>query len=284
MSSVVTNRFIHCHNALIKERKVRSSRQFALSLDYLPQSLSEILKGRRDVTIEVLRKAVALYSINPNYIFGGSGAMFTYEEVNQQKEGGQIVTIVTDSNDEERIVYVPVSAQAGYGGQLHDPIYFKELPTFCLPDFRFKSGTHRCFDISGDSMEPTLYTGDKVVCSFLEKENWEVSVKDNFVYVIVTKGDVLVKRIGNKIKESGVVELFSDNSFYKPYPVNITDVLEIWFVKVKISPFMPSPTNMRNALHEEVDNMNSTIADQSVLIKNLNGTIEKLLKQNRARI
>ncbi len=282
MSSVVTNRFIHCHNALIKERKVRSSRQFALSLDYLPQSLSEILKGRRDVTIEVLRKSVALYKINPNYIFGGSGAMFSYEEVH--KDSGQIVTVVTDNQDEERIVHVPVSAQAGYGGQLHDPIFFKELPTFSLPDFRFKSGTHRCFDIAGDSMEPTLYTGDKIVCSFLDKENWEVSIKDNFVYVVVTKGDVLVKRLVNKIKDSKVIELFSDNSFYQPYPVNISDVLELWFVKVKISPFMPSPSNVRNALHEEVDNMNATIADQSVLIKNLNGTIEKLLKQNRARI
>ena len=103
MSSVVTNRFIHCHNALLKDRKVRSSRQFALSLDYLPQSLSEILKGRRDVTIEVLRKAVATYKINPNYIFGGSGAMFTYEEV-QKEGGGQIVTVVTDNHDEENFV------------------------------------------------------------------------------------------------------------------------------------------------------------------------------------
>lgn len=283
MSSVVTNRFIHCHNALLKERKVRSSRQFALSLDYLPQSLSEILKGRRDVTIEVLRKAIALYKINPNYIFGGSGAMFVYDEV--PKDGkGQIVTVVTDNHDEERIVHVPVSAQAGYGGQLHDPIYFKELPTFSLPDFKFKTGTHRCFDITGDSMEPTLYSGDKVVCSFLEKDNWEVSVKDNFVYVVVTKGDVLIKRVINKIKDAKVIELFSDNNFFQPYPVNISDVLELWYVKVKISPFMPSPSNMRNGLHEEVDNLKATLGDQSMLIKNLNQTIEKLLKQNRARI
>ena len=31
-----------------EEKRIKSSRQFALSLDYLPQSLSEILKGRRD--------------------------------------------------------------------------------------------------------------------------------------------------------------------------------------------------------------------------------------------
>ncbi|MFT5385521.1 MAG: hypothetical protein ACI81W_002929, partial [Saprospiraceae bacterium] len=67
--SIVTQRFIKCHNHLKEEGTVRSSRQFALSLDYLPQSLSEILKGRRDVTIELLRKAVEKYKINPVYIY-----------------------------------------------------------------------------------------------------------------------------------------------------------------------------------------------------------------------
>jgi len=56
--NIVTERFIKCHNLLKEENRIRSSRQFALSLDYLPQSLSEILRGRRDVTIELLRKAV----------------------------------------------------------------------------------------------------------------------------------------------------------------------------------------------------------------------------------
>lgn len=280
MSSVVTQRFIQCHDALLQSKQVRSSRQFAMSLDYLPQSLSEILKGRRDATIELLRKAILTYKINPKYIFTGEGNLFTTDE----ELGSKIITIVTNNEDEERIIHVPISAQAGYGDNISDPIFFKDLDTFSLPGYRFKSGTHRCFDVSGDSMEPTLYSGDKIVCSFIEQENWECTVKDDFVYIIVTNGDVLVKRVRNKIKDSKVLELFSDNSFYKPYPVSIEDVKEIWYVKVKISPFLPSPSNVRNGLHTEVDNMNATIAEQSVLIKNLNQTIEKLLKQNRARI
>ena len=56
MNSIVTERFIKCHDKLLANNQVRSSRQFAISLDYLPQSLSEIVKGRRDVTIELLRK------------------------------------------------------------------------------------------------------------------------------------------------------------------------------------------------------------------------------------
>ena len=68
LNSIVTQRFIKCHNKLREENRIRSSRQFALSLEYLPQSLSEILKGRRDVTIELLRKAVEKYKIKRSAI------------------------------------------------------------------------------------------------------------------------------------------------------------------------------------------------------------------------
>ena len=77
MPSVVTERFIKCHDYLKEQKLVKSSRQFALSLDYLPQSLSEILKRRRDVTIELLRQAIATYKLNPLFLFTGEGPMFT---------------------------------------------------------------------------------------------------------------------------------------------------------------------------------------------------------------
>lgn len=76
MKNVVTRRFVACHNYLKKEKKIKSSRQFALSLDYLPQSLSEILKGRRDVTIEILRKGVEIYGMNPHFLLTGEGSLF----------------------------------------------------------------------------------------------------------------------------------------------------------------------------------------------------------------
>ncbi|MCB0641957.1 MAG: peptidase S24, partial [Phaeodactylibacter sp.] len=192
MSNIVTQRFIKCHDKLKETAQVRSSRQFAMELDYLPQSLSEILKGRRDVTIELLRKAVERFKVNPVYIYTGEGPMFMTEA---DQNSFRLLTIVTNNQDDERIVHVPVPAQAGYAGELMDPTFIEELPTFSLPDYKYQVGTHRSFDVAGDSMEPTLFEGDKVICSFLEPNLWESSLKDNFVYVIVTRGDVLVKRI-----------------------------------------------------------------------------------------
>lgn len=281
MNSVVTQRFINCHNKLLTDNIVRSSRQFALSIDYLPQSLGEILKGRRDVTIEVLRKSIALYNLHPVYIFTGNGAMIDTENTDLKDN---VPVVVLDKKESERIVHVPIAAQAGYGGQLHETHFFEELPTFTLPDMRFSKGTFRCFDVAGDSMEPTLFQGDKIVCSYIDPESFVHAIKDNFVYVIVTEGDVLVKRVVNKIRDTGCIELFSDNTYYDPYPLNIKEVKEIWYVKVKISPFMPSPSNSRNSFLEELDIMKKTMESQSTVIGNLNLTIEKMLKQQRARM
>ena len=153
MNSIVTQRFVKCIKQLKKTGVVRSMRQFALSVDYLPQSLSEILKERRDVTIELLRKSVELYKINPIYIYTGKGPLFMSEEDHKNL---RVLTIVTNSQNDERIVHVPVPAQAGYASEISNPIFIQDLPSFTLPDYKYKVGTHRSFDVSGDSMEPDL--------------------------------------------------------------------------------------------------------------------------------
>lgn len=276
MNSVVTQRFIKCHDKLREENRVRSSRQFAISLEYLPQSLSEILKGRRDVTIELLRKAVETYKINPVYIYTGDGPMFMSEE---DHKSFRVLTIVTNVQDDERIVHVPIPAQAGYAGELGDPTFIQDLPAFSLPDYKYKVGTHRSFDVSGDSMETTLFEGDKVICSYLEPTLWESSLKNNYVYVIVTRGDVVVKRVTNYIRERKEIELISDNDFYESYSIPLGDIREIWYVRAKISPFLPSPQNIKTYLKGEVQELKTIINSQSQLIQNLNSTIEKLLTQ-----
>lgn len=277
-NNIITQRFIQCHDKLRDENRVRSSRQFALSLDYLPQSLSEILKGRRDVTIELLRKAVDVYKINPVYIYTGEGPMFMTEE---DHKSFRVLTIVTNASDDERIVHVPVPAHAGYASELTDPTFIQDLPTFSLPDYKYKVGTHRSFDVAGDSMEPTLFEGDKVICSYLEPTLWETSIKDNYVYVVVTRGDVLVKRLTNKIKADKQLTLISDNAYYEPFDISIGDVREIWYVRAKISPFLPSPQNIQNMLMEEVKELRNTIKEQSRLISNLNANFERNWNQNK---
>lgn len=270
MNNIVTQRFIKCHDKLRDDNRVRSSRQFAINLDYLPQSLSEILKGRRDVTIDLIRKAVDLYKINPTYLFTGEGPMFMSEE-NQQDF--RVLTIVTNSHEEERIVHVPVPAQAGYANDIGNPTFIQELPTFTLPDFKYKTGTHRCFDVAGDSMEPSLFDGEKVVCSYVEPTLWESNIKDNHVYVIVTRGDIVVKRVVNKLRDEKFLELHSDNVFYDRYKMNVGEIREVWQVRTKISPFSPALQKDNNYLYEELNELKQVVQEQSRLIQEMSKRI-----------
>ncbi|RME96629.1 MAG: LexA family transcriptional regulator [Bacteroidetes bacterium] len=274
MSNIVTQRFIKCHNQLKSDGVVRSSRQFALSLNYLPQSLSEILKGRRDVTIELLRQAILKYKLNPVYIFTGDGPMFMTEEENNEY---RTLVVVTNKTEEEQIIHVPLPAQVGYAAELSNPSFIEDLPTFSLPDYKYRVGTHRSFDVEGDSMEPTLFEGDKVVCSYLEPTLWETGIKNNYVYVVVTKANVLVRRVINGIKEQNQIELRADNAFYDPMVLRFSDIREIWYVRARISPFLPSPENIEHFVRDEVQELRKALLQQSRLIENLSSTMNQVV-------
>ena len=277
MCNIVTERYIHCIEKLKERNEIKSLRQFAISVDYHPQNMNDIMKGKRDVTIDLLKNTIEVYQINPSYIFSGIGSPFNEDGIEQQPS-------VKNHISTERILHVPVSAYAGYTEQFHDEVFLDDLVSFSLPDYKFQHGTYRCFDIAGDSMEPSLFAGDKVVCSQVDNNNLYSSVRNNLVYVVVLDRSVVIKRVINKIRESGKFTLISDNNFYEPFDVSVNEVREIWHVEVKISPYLPSPNNIRNAFHEEMDGMKKIIDHQSRSIQTLNQTVEKLLKQHRALV
>lgn len=282
-NSIVTQRFIKCLHKLRETKTVKSSRQFAMELDYLPQSLSEILNGRRDVTIEVVRKAVEIYRLNPVFLFSGEGDMFlnnSPEPADAPAKELRVLTVVTDANDDERIVHVPIPAYAGYVNGYDKPVVLKSMPSFTLPDYKYKVGTHRCFDVAGDAMEPTLFEGDKIVCNYLEPMLWETAIKDSYVYVVVTKDDILVRRVVNNINANGTLKLISDNNFYEPQVTPLSNVNEIWYVRAKISPFLPSPQRVQNLFFDEIQQLKDTLREQSKHLGSMSETISKLVRND----
>jgi hypothetical protein len=276
MASIVSTRFVECLQMLLDEGKVRSQRQFALSLGFHPQNLADITKGKRDVPIELLRKAIELYRMNPLYLYAGEGSIFLDQEGNDQF---RVLKVVTDQKEEERIIHVPVPAQAGYTEQMIDEVFLQNLPSYNLPDTAFQAGTFRSFDVSGDSMEPTLREGDKVICSFLDPSYWNTSIRDHHVYVIIGRDSVVVKRVVNNIQKHRHLMLQSDNDFFKTYRVNINDIREVWYVRAVLSTFSHL-SNVGSVQGTSIHHLKETIDEQTALIKHLNSTIEQLLNKN----
>ena len=128
-------------------------------------------------------------------------------------------------------------------------------------------------------MEPTLFEGDKVVCSYIEPSLWETGIKDSYVYIIVTSDDIVTKRVYNQLKNNKLLELHSDNNFYEPYEIPLSIIREIWYVRAKISPFLPSPNRINNLLFDEINSLKEALREQSTNMGNLSETIERLVER-----
>jgi hypothetical protein len=269
MSNPVTKRFIECHDKLKEEKKVASSRQFAFAIDTAPQSLNQILKGKRDVTVLNVMSLVDKFGVNSEYLMAGYGPMFKDEDNRPPK------------TEENKILYLPLEAHAGYCDQFQETISKDDFEYFSVPGYNTLYGEHRCFDVSGDSMEPTLYGRDQIICSRVSSDNAFSSLRDNHVYVVITDGDILVKRVVNNLRRNGTILLKSDNDFYDPKEIPGDEIKEIWMVNLKISRFMSDPANIKNAFHQEIDSLKKTISKQAESLTMMNSSLECLLKKNR---
>lgn len=151
------------------------------------------------------------------------------------KNNMRVLAITVDREDNENIELVPQRASAGYLNGYADPEFIEELPRFRLPMLS-SQGSHRAFEISGDSMLP-LTSGTVIIGRFIE--DWQ-DIKDGTPCIIVSqKEGVVFKRIFNKIKNQAILYLHSDNPSYSPYEIQMEDILEIWEAKAYISTTFP---------------------------------------------
>jgi hypothetical protein len=262
----VTRRFLYGYQLLRQQGTIKSGRQFALSLDYLPQSWNEILQGRRDMPLDLLHKAATAYKINPSFLFSGEGDPFFEENMNEKV---RLRTIVVNEKAQERIVLVPISARGNYPLKYQDTDFIQALPFFTLPEYHNSVGTHRCFEVSGDEMEPCLFDGERVIGSYMHPNLWQNGIRDNHCFVVVTKTQILVRRVLNKLEDSQSLILISDNNYYPPTRVHTDDVREVWLIIQKISPFLHGQAYNEDMVKEQISMLYDQMMEQNRLIKAL---------------
>ena len=260
MTNPITINFQNCVKHLKESGQCSSYKKVAEALSMHPQCLSDILHNKREVTLKILNDAIANFNCNPLYLHHGTGNMFTNEE-----EGHSEAT-----NGYGEITYISVAAQAGYVDQFHDSVFEKDLPTFSIPDRQYGQGAHRCFDIAGDSMEPTLFESDKVICRVIDPTLWFNNIRPNFVYVFATDTGIIIKRVTKVNKEEQTFTLSSDNDFYSPFDIHVSQLKEVSTLISTINPFRPLQNQEKKDMAEEIKLLKETITHQSQLIQQLN--------------
>ena len=235
MNHIVSQRFIECMTLLQEKGIVRSMRQFALSLDTYAQSLNEIIKGRRDVTIQMIQNGVEIYHINPTYLYTGKGRPFL--KISEEDVDLKVLTVFVDEKGGENILHVPAKAAAGYTSNAFAVNASDRMLHYTIPGMDHRFGTYRSFELEGMSMYPTFEEGQVVICRFLEPSLWLKQLRDNHVYVVVTNTDVVIKRLGRLEGNDKQVICYSDNNDFEPYKIDMKDIREIWYVEKSISQF-----------------------------------------------
>lgn len=226
--SIVNQRFKIVFNELEKTNKIKGKSDIASKLGTYNHVINSILKGDRNITVEQLHKLFELYGISANFVFGFSDDVFLpgYEPIATRSKTERSYGV----HGRQNIVLVPDRAMAGYALAANSPQYLSDFQRFSIPNL---DGNLIAFEISGNSMEPTITNGDIVVCEELERGE---PIRDNQVYVVVS--DVVVAKRVQQIKDASQVRalrLISDNDFYKPYEVSPQEIQKILRVKCRLT-------------------------------------------------
>src|SRR5690606_20009696 len=123
-----------------------------------------------------------------------------------------------------------------------DPVFVDELEVMHIPHLPFQGERYRVFEVSGDSMEPTLKEHFHVVAERVEPEYWN-STAQYYIHVIVTEDRIMIKRLFQKSEQEWV--LISDNEeFYPQFLLPRRDVREPRLVKRQIDWEVPPPRQL----------------------------------------
>jgi phage repressor protein C with HTH and peptisase S24 domain len=212
-----------------------TQQEFAKQIEISQSAVSQLLNGRTTMSLETLEKISNTYDVDCNWLVTGKGDAFK-KGGTITRTGPDILSVTIERNNQPVVALVPVKAQAGYAAGRVDTQYMEDLPTVTIPSPQFRNGTFRAFEVEGASMEPTLYKSDIIICRFVEDIRW---MRDMYLYVVVVQGDVLVKRIYNRIRKDGTVILLSDNNFYPPMTLNADEIVEAWGVEARITSHFP---------------------------------------------
>ena len=134
-----------------------------------------------------------------------------------------------------------------------------------IPTSMLRRGqNHYAFRVINDSMEPTLFVDDIIIVSHVEPSNYD-QLKEDRVCVVASKSKgVMVKRVRNRLLQTGIIRCRSDNKFYHSFNVQANDLVNLFEVKCKISFNLP---NVAAKLQDQINRLEDKIEDIEILLK-----------------
>ena len=202
--------------------KKEVSQQFvAEKLSISRDRLAKYEEGKSQPPFEILIKLSHYYHVSIDLLLTADIRKIDIDGLMKLDDNRILLPIVVDVKGANIIEIIPHKAKAGYLSNYSDPEFVESLQHISLPFLG--TGKFRTFPVEGDSMPPHR-DGSFIVGRYVENER---DIKDGKTYVLLTRNEGIVyKRL--KRVDSTTLMLISDNTFYDPYMVKFSDILEIW--------------------------------------------------------
>ena len=213
-----------------------SQKGFSEKIHITQSALSQIENGKTKASTEVIHMICDQYGVNANWLMQGIGEVFAKDSIQKVSAGAKKDM---KKKDPVEIPMVIADAHADYPKNVNNTKYLGNLVSYKIPGF--EEGNFRMFEVSGDSMEDTLYDGEIAITEFIEDFK---NLRDGQIYVLISNEGVLIKRVF--IYQNGIDAVIcrSDNQKYPSFNLQFKDVLELWEVKAKLTAeFLSKPLN-----------------------------------------
>ena len=202
-----------------------SCRELSVSMGASPGYINSISKS---IAPDKLGSLSAQYpDLNIAWLLTGEGSMLL-------SDNPKTTAVPIDAPEVVYLPVVPHSARAGTLGeyeQLFADDYSRRQPVIVT---RQMHGRYICFQIEGDSMEPTLRHGDVVMARHIDRDLYKDSklhLRSWSIWIVVTRTDgILIKEIADHDVKGGVLTLHSLNPLYEDLTVHLSDVIDIYNV------------------------------------------------------
>lgn len=231
----------------LRQKKEVSQSAVAESIAITRDRLAKYEEGKSQPPLEILVKISHYYHVSIDLLLTADIRKINLDSLLKMEDNRILLPIAVDAKGENAIEIIPHKARAGYLSGYSDPEFIESLQHISLPFL--KNGKFRAFPVTGDSMPPHK-EGSFVIGQYVENLG---NIRDGKTYILLTKNEGIVyKRLNRNGKNT--LMLVSDNTFYKPYTVKASDILEVWEYACSIATteFEPddlSPQSIRDLLY-----------------------------------
>lgn len=221
----------------LRMKKEVSQAIVAENLSITRDRLAKYEEGKSQPPLEILVKISHYYHVSIDLLLTADIRKIDIDGLLKLDDNRILLPIKVDTNGNNIIEIIPHKARAGYLTGYSDPEFIEGLQQISLPFLQH--GKFRAFPVEGDSMPPHK-KGSFIIGRYIEQLG---DVMDGKTYILLTKNEGIVYKRLNRNGKNRLI-LKSDNSFYAPYEVKASDVLEIWEFACSIATSEHDPDDM----------------------------------------